>query len=367
MDTQTAPLGLPDPTRLQGFVNRMLDDLGGAMAVPLVRIGDELGLYTALDGAGPVTPAELAGRTGTNERLLREWLSAHAAAGYLDYDPGTGRFSMNPEQAMVFARPESPAFMLGAFEIAAANLLDQPQVTKAFTRPTGRGAGYDTRCACLFSGISRFFRPGYVAHLLGEWLPALEGVEEKLRRGARVADLGCGHGATVILMAEAFPNSHFTGLDYHAASIACAREAAGRAGVAANTRFDVAGATDFTPGEANLGEYDLLACFDALHDMGDPVGVAERVRRALRPDGTFMLVEPKAGNRLEENINPVGRLFYAASTMICTPVSLDQPGAAALGAQAGPERLEGVLRRAGFTRVRLATETPFNLVLEARA
>ncbi|MFH5925410.1 class I SAM-dependent methyltransferase [Roseomonas xinghualingensis] len=361
MDTMLASRASPDPEKLQGFVGRMLDDLGGAMVVPLVRIGDELGLYAALDGASPITPAELARSTGANERLLREWLSAHAAAGYLDYAPNTGRFTMTPEQAMVFARPDSPAFMLGAFEIAAANVLDHSQVMRAFRQQDGRGAGYGTRCACLFSGIARFFRPGYAAHLLNEWLPALDGMEERLRRGARVADLGCGHGASVILMAEAFPASYFTGLDYHAASIACAREAAGRAGVAGNTSFQVAGAADFAP-----GGYDLVACFDALHDMGDPVGVARRIRDALRSDGTFMAVEPKAGNRLEENINPVGRLYYAASTMICTPVSLDQPGAAALGAQAGPARLEALLREAGFSRVRIATETPFNTVLEAQ-
>jgi SAM-dependent methyltransferase len=361
MDTLTVSLAPPDPEKLQRLVERMLGDLGAAMAVPLVRIGDELGLYTAMDGAGAVTPAELARSTGANERLLREWLSAHAAAGYLDYDTSTGRFSMTPEQAMVFARPDSPAFMLGAFEIAMANVLDQPQVARAFRQGDGRGAGYGTRCACLFSGIARFFRPSYATHLLEEWLPALEGVEERLRRGARVADLGCGHGATVIMMAEAFPASHFTGIDYHAASVACAREAAGRAGVAGNTAFEVAGATDFA-----LRDYDLVACFDALHDMGDPVGVASRIRSALRPDGTFMMVEPKAGNRLEENLNPVGRLYYSASTMICTPVSLDQPGAAALGAQAGPARLEAVLREAGFSHVRVAAETPFNIVMEAR-
>jgi SAM-dependent methyltransferase len=361
MDTLTASRTAPDPAKLQIFIERMLGDLGGAMAVPLVRIGDELGLYTALDGAGPVTPDELARSTGANERLLREWLSAHAAAGYLDYDAATGRFSMNPEQAMVFARPDSPAFMLGAFEMAAATVLDQPKVARAFRQGDGRGAGYGTRCACLFTGMARFFRPGYAAHLLQEWLPALEGVEEKLRRGARVADIGCGHGAAVILMAEAFPASHFIGLDDHAASILCARDAAARAGMAGNTAFEVAAATDFT-----LEDCDLVASFDALHDMGNPVRAAMRVRHALRPDGTFMLVEPKAGNRLEENINPVGRLYYAGSTMICTPVSLDQPGGAALGAQAGPARLEGVLREAGFSQVRLAAETPFNIVMEAR-
>lgn len=293
--------------------------------------------------------------------MLREWLSAHAAAGYLDHDTATGRFALSPEQAMVFARPESPVFMLGAFEVAYANTQDMGRVAKAF-RGDGRGAGYHGRCACLFSGIERFFRPGYQAHLVAEWLPALEGVVAKLEAGARVADVGCGHGASTILMAQHFPRSRFTGFDYHAASVACAREAAGRAGVAANAAFEVAGAADF-PGEG----HDLVTCFDALHDMGDPVGVAAHICRALAPDGTFMAVEPIAGDRLEDNINPVGRLYYAASTMICTPVALDQaPEGPALGAQAGPARLMALLREAGFTRVRVAAETPFNMVIEAR-
>ena len=350
-----------DPAKLDAFVGKMLGDLGGAYILPLVRIGDELGLYAALAEAGPATPAALARLVGAQERLVREWLSAHAAAGYVEHDAATGRFSMTPEQATVFADPESPVFMLGAFEVAHANALDAPKVARAF-RGDGRGAGYHGRCPCLFSGIERFFRPGYAAHLVGSWLPALDGVVAKLERGASVADVGCGHGASTILMAQAFPRSRFKGFDYHAASVACARDAAGRAGVAANTSFEAAGAADF-PG----GGYDLVACFDALHDMGDPVGAARRIRAALAPDGTFMAVEPLAGDRLEDNINPVGRLYYAASTMICTPVALDQaPDGPALGAQAGPARLEAVLREAGFSRVRVAAETPFNMVIEAR-
>jgi SAM-dependent methyltransferase len=356
-----AAAAAPDPERLNALVGRMLGELGAVAMLPLVRVGDELGLYGALAQAGPTTPAALARRTGAQERLLREWLSAHAAAGYLDYDPATERFTMTPEQAMVFARPDSPAFMLGAFEVSYANTVDVPKVARAF-RGDGRGAGYHGRCPCLFSGIERFFRPGYRAHLVEEWLPALDGVAAKLGRGARAADVGCGHGASAILMAQAFPASRLVGFDYHAASVACAREAAGRAGVAANTAFEVAGAADF-PGQG----YDLVACFDALHDMGDPVGVAAHIRAALAPDGTFMMVEPRAGDRLEDNMNPVGRLYYAASTMICTPVALDQaPDGPALGAQAGPARLEAVLRDAGFGRVRVAAETPFNIVIEAR-
>jgi SAM-dependent methyltransferase len=255
---------------LEALVGRMLGHLGGAYAVPLVRIGDELGLYIAMDGAGPLTPAELARCTGCNERLVREWLFAHAATGYLDHHAATGRFCMTPEQAMVFARPDSPVLMLGAFEVIASTVLDQPKVARAFRDGHGRGAGYHGRCACRFSGIERSFRPGYAAHLLQEWLPALDGVEERLRRGgALVADLGCGHGAALILMAEAFPESRFVGLDNHAPSIACARESAAEAGVAGNTAFEVAGAADFA-----LEGCDLIASFDALHDMGDPVGAA---------------------------------------------------------------------------------------------
>jgi SAM-dependent methyltransferase len=351
----------PDPAKLEALVGRMLGDLGGAFILPLVRIGDELGLYTALAEGGPATPAELARRTGAQERLLREWLAAHAAAGYLDHDAASGRFAMAPEQAMVFAVPDSPAFLLGAFELAHANALDTPKVARAF-RGDGRGAGYQVRCACLFSGIERFFQPGYAANLVEGWLPALDGIVAKLERGALVADVGCGHGASTVLMAKAFPRSGFTGFDYHAASVARARDAAARGGVSANARFEVAGAADF-PG----GGYDLVACFDALHDMGDPVGVARHIRAALAPDGTFMAVEPRAGDRLEDNANPVGRLYYAASTMICTPVALDQaPDGPALGAQAGPARLQAALREAGFSRVRVAAETPFNMILEAK-
>lgn len=351
----------PDPDRLNAFVERLMGELGAAYILPLVRVGDQLGLYAAMAGAGPTTPAALARRTGLQERLVREWLSAHAAAGYLDYDPAAGSFVMTPEQAMVFARDDSPAYMLGAFEVAYANTLDADRVAGAF-RGDGRGAGYHGRCPCLFSGIERFFRPGYAAHLVEEWLPALDSVTEKLERGALVADVGCGHGASAILIAQAFPRSRVLGFDYHAASVACAHAAAGRAGVAANAAFEVAGAADF-PGRG----YDLIACFDALHDMGDPVGAAAHIRAALAPDGTFMAVEPRAGDRLQDNMNPVGRLYYAASTMICTPVALDQaPDGPALGAQAGPARLTAVLREAGFTRVRVAAETPFNMVLEAR-
>lgn len=346
--------------KLEGFVSRMLDDLGAIMIAPLVRIGDELGLYSALAGAGPVTPQELARSTGTVERLVREWLSAHAAAGYLDYDDATGRFAMNPEQAMVFGNPDSPVYMLGSFEVGQAVMVDQPKVSRAF-RNGGAAAGYHERCSCLFSGMSRFFGVSYKAHLVQEWLPALDGVVEKLERGGKVADIGCGHGTSTILMAKAFKRSRFFGFDNHEDSIACARSAAAHDAVVATIEFCVATAKNFAG-----SDFDLICCFDALHDLGDPVGATRHILQALAPDGTFMAVEPRAGDRLEDNLNPVGRLYYAGSTMICTPVSMAQEVGLALGGQAGPARLEAVLREAGFSRIRIAAETPFNIVLEAR-
>ena len=348
-----------DQQKLDVFVSRILDDLGAVAIAPLVRIGDELGLYDALAQARSVTVNELSRRTGTVERLVREWLNAHAAAGYLDYDASSERYVMTDEQAMVFGDPDSPVYMLGAFEIAHATMLDQSKVTRAFSN--GGALGYHERCKCLFSGMSRFFGVSYKAHLLQEWLPALTGVVDKLQSGAQVADIGCGHGTSLILMAEAFERSTFRGFDNHADSIACARREAERAGVSSQIEFKVADAK-----AVSGGPYDFVACFDALHDMGDPVGAARHVRSRLAPDGTFMVVEPRAGDRLEDNFNPVGRLYYACSTMICTPVSLAQDVGLALGAQAGPKRLQEILREAGFSQVRLAIETPFNIVIEAR-
>ena len=347
-----------EPTRLEFFVGRMLADLGAAAMTPLVRIGDELGLYKALNGAGPLTSAELARRTGTAERYVREWLAAHAASEYLAYDAAAGTYEMTPEQAMIFAEESSPFFMLGAYEMYAANARDYPAVAEAFR--TGRGVGWHEHDKCLFSGVARFFRAGYENHLVQEWLPALDGVVEKLTRGAKVADIGCGHGHSTLIMAKAFPNSMFFGFDYHAESIEQARQAAEEQGVA-NARFEIAGAKDF-PGDG----YDLIAFFDCLHDMGDPVGAAMRARSAVAPDGTVMLVEPMAGDTVAENLNAVGRLYYAASTVICTPASLSQEVGLGLGAQAGQRRLSEVLMEGGFGRVRRAAETPFNMILEAR-
>ena len=347
-----------EPTKLEFFVGRMLADMGAAAMIPLLRIGDELGLYKALQGAGPLTSGELARRTGTAERYVREWLAAHAASEYLVHHAADGTYEMTPEQAMVFADETSPVFLLGAYEMYAANARDYPAVMEGFR--TGRGVGWHEHDCRLFSGVERFFRSGYQNHLVQEWLPALDGVVDKLRAGASVADVGCGHGASTLIMAKAFPNSLFAGFDYHPESIERARAAAEEAGVW-NVSLNVASAKDF-PGEG----YDLIAFFDCLHDMGDPVGAAKHARKALAPDGVAMLVEPMAGDTVAENLNPVGRLYYAASTVICTPASLSQEVGLGLGAQAGQRRLSEVLGEGGFGRVRRATATPFNMVLEAR-
>lgn len=347
-----------DGNKLQELIGKMLGDVGAAMGTALVILGDKFGLYKALAAAGPLTAAELASRTGTVERYVREWAAAQAAAGYINYDPASGRFSMSPEQALVLADEGGPAFFPGIYEVATAAIRDEPKVAEAFRN--GGGVGWHQHDPCLFRGTERFFRPGYAMHLVSEWIPALEGVEEKLKRGARVADVGCGHGASVVLMAQAYPKSEFAGFDYHEPSIVRARELARESGVAERTRFERASAKDYP------GTYDLVAFFDCLHDMGDPVGAASHVKASLNPGGAWMIVEPFAGDRIEDNFNPIGRLFYAASTMICVPGSLSQEVGLGLGTQAGEKRLREVLAAGGFSRVRRATATPFNLVLEAR-
>lgn len=348
-----------DEAKLNQFVGQMLGDLGGALSVPLVRIGDRLGLYKALHADGPMTPVELAAKAKVAERYTREWLSHQAASGYLTYDSKTGKFTLSPEQAMVFADPDSPVYLQGGFDIAATMMENQALVEPAFR--SGRGVGWGEQSQCLFCAAGRFFRPGYHNSLVESWLPALDGVVAKLKRGATVADVGCGHGFSTVIMAKAFPNATFIGYDFHPSSVEQARRHAEQHGVTANTRFEVALASEF-PGK-NL---DLVTFFDCLHDMGDPVGAARHVRQALSPDGNWMIVEPAAGDRLEDNLNPVSRLYYAASTMICVPTSLDQPVGAALGAQAGLKTLSSVISEAGFRSVRKATDTPFNLILEAR-
>jgi SAM-dependent methyltransferase len=347
-----------DMNKLQAFVGKMLGDLGAAMSGALVVVGDKLGLYKALSAGGPMTSAELAGKTGTAERYCREWLAAQAASGYVEFDAGSGKYAMSPEQAAVFCDELGPAFLAGAYDLVASTYKDEPKVSEAFK--SGRGVGWHEHSPCLFRGTERFFRAGYANHLVQEWLPALEGVVEKLKNGGKAADVGCGHGASTILMARAFPRSQFVGYDYHAPSIERARKAAAEAG-ASNTRFEVAQSKSY-PGK----DFDLVAFFDCLHDMGDPVGAAAHVRKSLKPDGTWLIVEPMAGDTVAENLNPVGRVYYSASTMICTPASLSQEVGLALGAQAGEKRLREVVTSGGFTRFRRATETPFNIILEAR-
>jgi 2-polyprenyl-3-methyl-5-hydroxy-6-metoxy-1,4-benzoquinol methylase len=349
----------PDQHKLNSFVDRMIGDLGAIATGPLVLLGDRLGLFRAMRDGDKITARELAERTGTHERYVREWLAAQAAAGYVSFeDADEAHFYLNPEQAAVFADENSPAFMVGAFEVRAASWIDEPKVADAFL--SGKGVGWHEHSRCLFRGTERFFRSGYNANLVSSWLPALEGVVDKLGDGAQVADVGCGRGASTILMARAFPKSHFTGFDYHPDSIDHAREAAAEAGVSTNTTFEVA------PAKSYPGKYDLVAFFDSLHDMGDPIGASAHVLETLTPDGTWMIVEPFANDELSDNLNPIGRIFYAGSTMFCTPASLAQEVGLGLGAQAGETRLRQVVTAGGFKRFRRAAATRFNMVLEAR-
>jgi 2-polyprenyl-3-methyl-5-hydroxy-6-metoxy-1,4-benzoquinol methylase len=348
-----------DEAKLDALIGRMLGDVGASFSSMLVALGDRLGLWKAMANGEPVTPGELAARTGTTDRYVREWLNAQAAAGYVSYDGTSGRYALSPEGAFTLADETSPASFAGLFEIIAAYGADLDQITERFR--TGDGLAWGQHHSALFTGTERFFRSGYIANLTSAWIPALDGVEAKLDAGATVADVGCGVGASTILMAKAYPRSRFIGFDYHQQSIDLARERAQAAEVDDRVTFDVALSTDY-PGE----DYDLVAHFDCLHDMEDPAGAARRVRQSLAPDGTWMIVEPFAGDHPEDNHNPIGRVFYSASTMICVPHSLSQHGPA-LGAQAGEARIrELVVGEGGFSRFRRATETPFNLVFEAR-
>jgi SAM-dependent methyltransferase len=359
MATATTLPSTVNPERLEKILGQALGEMGAAINAVLVTLGDRLGLYKAMAGAGPMPPGDLAKKTGMNERYLREWLSAQAAGAFIDYDPATGCFLLTDEYAMILANDSGPAFLPAAFEVVKAMVMDEPRLEEAFR--TGEGVGWDEHHPCLFSGTARFFKPGYRMHLMQSWLPALEGVVDKLEKGAKVADVGCGHGVSTILMAQAYENSRFWGFDYHEDSIAAARKATENAGVADRCLFEVA------PSKAYRGSnYDLVAFFDCLHDMGDPVGAAAHVRKTLKPDGTWLIVEPFAHDELEKNLNPVGRVYYCASTMICTPASKAQEVGLALGAQAGEKRLREVVAAGGFSRFRRATETPFNLVFEAR-
>jgi SAM-dependent methyltransferase len=349
-----------DPDKLNALLGQAVQDMGAAMQAPLIVIGDKLGLYRAMGDGEPVTPAQLAQRTGTAERYIREWLNANAAGKYVEYDAANGTYFMSPEQALALAQDDTPIHLPGFYHMLASLMKDEEKITEIYR--TGKGMAWHEHEKGLFEGCERFFRPTYLANLVSSWIPALEGVEEKLKAGARVADIGCGHGASTVLMAKAFPNSIFFGFDYHAPSIETAYWKAKAAGVGDRVTFQVAPSKGF-PGTG----YDLVAFFDCLHDMGDPAGAARHVRESLAPRGTWMIVEPFAHDEVAQNLNPIGRIMYSASATVCVPCSLSQEVALGLGAQAGPANIEKVVRDGGFTCFRKATETPFNMVFEARA
>jgi ubiquinone/menaquinone biosynthesis C-methylase UbiE len=347
-----------DEAKLTDFLNRFVGDLGATMAAGNVVVGDRLGLYRAL-ADGPLRPQELATRTGTAPRYVHEWLRGQAAGGYVEYDPVTGSYSLTEEQAFALTNPDGPVFAPGAFQLAVAALRAEREIASAFQ--TGTGVGWHRHDADVFTGCERFFRPGYRANLIGTWLPALDGIEAKLRDGARIADIGCGHGASTMLMAEAFPRSWLFGYDYHAESIATARKRAAEQELGNRVQFEVATAQTF-----GGGPFDLVTTFDALHDMGDPLGAARHVRQQLADDGTWMIVEPAAGATVTDNFNPVGRVYYSFSTFLCVPNALSQEGGYSLGAQAGEEPIRRIVADAGFSSFRRVSENPFNIVYEAR-
>ncbi len=356
MSVETTPI---DEAKLMEFMVKGIGDVGATVRAATVVLGEELGLYRSLADDGPATSTELASRLGLEERYVREWLASQAASGYVNYDPEPKRFWMNPEQAFALTNESGPAYLPGAFQLALGTVKAEPRIAKAFR--SGAGMAWGEQDSGVHEGCERFFRPGYVGNLISGWLPALDGVVDKLERGALVADIGCGHGASTILMAERYPRSRFIGFDNHTGSIEQARRRAEASGVGDRATFEVASAQEF-PGT----DYDFAACFDCLHDMGDPVGAAIHVRSALKPDGTWMIVEPFAGNRLEENLTLVGSVYYSFSTFLCTPASRSENVGLALGAQAGEAAIRSVLTEAGFTQFRRATETPFNIVYEAR-
>jgi len=356
MSTAQAPV--LDMNKLNTFIGQFVTDLGASVHAGMVVIGEKLGLYKAL-AAGPMTTEELAAKTGTDERYLREWLASQAAGGYISYDGTANKFSLTEEQAFTLAHEDSPAYLPGAFELALGSLAAVPRIAEAFR--TGAGMGWHEHADGVFHGCEKFFRPGYAANLVSSWIPSLTDVKQKLEAGARVADVGCGKGASTLLMAKAFPKSRFFGFDYHHQSIEAARESARRQGVGDRVDFEVSKAKDF-PGR----DYDFVAVFDCLHDMGDPIGAAAHVRQSLGKDGTWMIVEPFANDELKDNLNPVGRVYYSFSTLLCTPCSRSQEVGLCLGAQAGEKRIRDVVTTAGFGRFRRANQTPFNIVYEAR-
>jgi SAM-dependent methyltransferase len=347
-----------DMDKLNAFVGQFVLDLGAAVHSGMVVIGEKLGLYKAL-AEGPMNSIELATKTKTDERYVREWLSSQAAGGYVTYDEKANNFKLTAEQAFTLANEDSPAYLPGAFELALGVLAAVPRIEESFR--TGAGMGWGEHAEGVFHGCEKFFRPGYAANLVSTWIPSLDGVQAKLEKGAKVADVGCGKGASTLLMAKAFPNSRFFGFDYHDKSIDAARESAKRAGLSDRVTFEVTKAKEF-PGK----DYDLVAVFDCLHDMGDPIGAAAHVRQSLAKDGTWMIVEPFANDQLKDNLNPVGRVYYSFSTLLCTPCSRSQEVGLCLGAQAGEGRIKDVVSAAGFARFRRTTETPFNIVYEVR-
>lgn len=346
-----------DQQKLMDFLGKVVNDMGAVASAPMVVIGDKLGLYRELAKSGLLTSSELAKNTGTAERYVREWLNNQAAGGYIMFDTNAGKYFMSEEQMFCLADENSPGSVLGAFQIAKALVNDEEKIREAFK--SGGGVEWGDHDPNLFEGTERFFRSGYLAELTSSWIPAIEGIDEKMKKGAKVADIGCGHGASTIIMAQAYPNSQFVGFDYHEPSIVEARKRAEKAGLK-NVKFEVAKSTDFSG-----NDYDLVAIFDALHDMADPVGTVTHISKTLKPDGTLMLVEPFAKDEAKDNMNPVGRLFYGASTMVCVPCSLAANGPA-LGAQAGPKKLEHVVKSGGFKNFRVATSTPFNMIIEAK-
>jgi 2-polyprenyl-3-methyl-5-hydroxy-6-metoxy-1,4-benzoquinol methylase len=354
--TTTRPI---DPDKLNQLLGQAVADMGAAMQSTLVLIGDKLGLYRAMADGEKMSAAALAKRTGTDERYVREWLNANAAGNYVSYDPGSDTYFLSPEQSFALAQDDTAVHLPGFYHMLASCMKDEEKLTNIFR--TGKGFGWHEHEKGLFEGCERFFRPGYLANLTSSWIPALEGIEEKLKAGAKVADVGCGHGASTILMAQSYPKSEFYGFDYHGPSVEQAQKKAEAAGLKDRVHFEVAPAKSF-PG----GNYDLVAFFDCLHDMGDPAGASAHVLQSLAPNGTWMIVEPKAGDDIAANLNPVGRIYYSASTLLCVPASRAQEVGLGLGAQAGEKRIRKVVTEGGFKQFRRASETPFNMVFEAR-
>jgi SAM-dependent methyltransferase len=352
-----------DEAKLMALLGKVVGDFGAAAGIALAAIGDRLGIYKTMATTGPANSAELAERTGLSERYLREWLVNQAAGGYIEYDAATERYYLSPEQALALADENSPASVAGGFQVISAAVQATPRIAELFR--SGGGLGWGEHVADLFTGTERFFRPGYLGNLLNSWIPALDGVQANLERGATVADVGCGHAASTIIMAQAFPQSRFYGYDSHAPSIERAQVAADEAGVGSQTTFAVADAAHLPRPDGDAGRYDLIAYFDCLHDMADPVGAATSAYDTLAEDGTILLVEPMAGERPEENFNPVGRVYSGASVLVCTPNAL-AGGGSALGTLASEASLRRVFESVGFTRFRRAAETPFNRVFEIR-